>query len=138
MKKPLQTREQPKALAPDRSEQLRRAKRAQRKRQRQAGLATVELQLPAPLAKRLRIAARTADFGDALEALINELVLDIDEWPVLRTLAWNRADKWIPAEEAFALYERNWRFVTLEQPGDEEARLIDRLKEKYGDGMLNV
>ena len=34
------------------------------------------------------------------------------EFPELQALAWNRdAARPIPAEEAFALYERNWRFV---------------------------
>jgi len=47
----------------------------------------------------------------ALDQFLQDVVLDINQWPVLRELACNRADPWIPAEDALALYERNWRFV---------------------------
>jgi hypothetical protein len=60
------------------------------------------------------------------------------EWPTLRSLAWNRSDRWIPAEEALALYERNWRFVEPTRLNQEEADLIDRLKNHFGGGVLNV
>jgi len=69
---------------------------------------------------------------------LQEIVLDIEQWPSLRELAWNRTDRWIPAEEALALYERNWRFVDPQQLTQTEAELIDNLKQRFGDGMLNV
>jgi hypothetical protein len=50
-------------------------------------------------------------FRQALGRFLHDEVLDTDQWPTLRALAWNRADRWIPAAEALALYERNWRFV---------------------------
>ncbi len=121
-----------------RTEQLRAAKRAQRQRERRAGLTTVELRLPAPQAERLRAAVNLPRFKPALERFLHEVVLDIDQWPTLRELAWNRADRWIPAEEALALYERNWRFVDLKQLTQAESELIEHLKHRFGDGMLNV
>ncbi|NJD87860.1 MAG: hypothetical protein FIB05_07590 [Betaproteobacteria bacterium] len=64
--------------------------------------------------------------------------MDLRRWPVLRDLAWNRAERWIPADEALGLYERNWRFVEMRQLGDEEAALVERLKALHGGGLLNA
>lgn len=120
-----------------RAEQLREGKRAQRERERQAGLAVVTLRLPGEEADRLKAAAATPGFNDALAAFLAEQVLALDEWPVLRELAWNRADRWIPASEALALYERNWRHVDPAALGKAEAALVDRLKARHGSGLFN-
>ena len=138
MKKTATGRGRPRTSQLTRSEQLRAAKRAQRKRERRAGLTTVELRLPAFQAERLRVAANTPGFKLALDQFLQDMVLDIDQWPSLRELAWNRADHWIPADEALALYERNWRFVDLQQLTQAESELIDHLKHRFGGGMLNV
>lgn len=114
------------------------AKRAQRQRQRGAGLAEVQLRLPAEEAARLRAAASSAHFKKALDYFLQDVVIDLERWPKLRELAWNRADRWIPAEEALALYERNWRFVGPERLNEEEANLIERLKRRFGGGLLNA
>jgi hypothetical protein len=98
----------------------------------------VELRLPAIQAERLRAAANVPRFKPALDQFLQEMVLDIDQWPSLRELAWNRADRWIPAEEALALYERNWRFVDSQQLTQAESEMIDHLKHRFGGGMLNV
>jgi hypothetical protein len=132
------TRGRPRTSPLNRAEQLRAAKRKQRQRERRAGLAAVELRLPAIQAARLRTAAGTPAFGKWLQQFLDEVVLDINRWPALRELAWNRADRWIPAEEAFALYERNWRLVDPALLTQEEADLIDRLKQRFGGGVLNV
>lgn len=120
-----------------RAEQLRAAKRAQRLRERAGGLAAVELRLPAGQARRLRVAAATPRFDSALDRLLDEMVIDLEAWPALKELAWNRADRFIPAEDALALYERNWRFVDPAVLGDPERDLIERLKERYGAGVFN-
>ncbi|MEX2524402.1 MAG: hypothetical protein WD750_05550 [Gammaproteobacteria bacterium] len=138
MKSPASTRGRPRTSPLTRTEQLRTAKRAQRQRQRRAGLTTVELRLPTEQAERLRAAVNTPRFGEALNRFLQNEVLDINEWPVLRELAWNRADRWIPAEEALALYERNWRFVEPERLTQAEADLLDHLKHRFGGGVLNV
>lgn len=131
-------RGRPKTSALTRAEQLRKAKRAQRERERKAGLTTVELLLPTELAQQLRMAANAPRFMEELERFLRSQVLDIEEWPVLRDLAWNRKGRWIPAQEAFALYERNWRFVETDSISPAEARLVDRLAEQFGNGVLNV
>jgi hypothetical protein len=73
-----------------------------------------------------------------MDRLLDELVLDMERWPRLRELAWNRKDRWIPAPEALSLYERNWRFIEGEPIGEDEAELIERLKARYGGGLLNA
>ncbi|MBZ0251239.1 MAG: hypothetical protein K8F93_16410 [Burkholderiales bacterium] len=70
--------------------------------------------------------------------MLDDLVLDLERWPVLRELAWNRAGRWILAEEALGLYERNWRFVDLHRLGEPEAALVERLKARHGGGVLNA
>ncbi len=131
-------RGRPRTSPLDRAEQLRRAKRAQRDRQRAAGLVGVELRVPAPLAKRLRAAAASPTFTRDIDRLLDELVVDIERWPRLRELAWNRKDRWIPAPEALSIYERNWRFVEGQPLGEDEATLIGRLKARHGSGVLNA
>lgn len=50
------------------------------------------------------------------------------DFPELKLLVWNRdAARPIPAEEAFELYERNWRFVDAEHLTTREAELIREL-----------
>lgn len=121
-----------------RAEQLRAAKRAQRQRERKAGLAAVELRLTADRADRLRAAIATPHFNASLDRFLDDLVLDLRAWPVLEELAWNRADRWIPAADAFALYERNWRFVEPKRLGRAEKELIERLSNRFGGGVLNA
>ncbi|CAN7629942.1 hypothetical protein [Mesorhizobium sp. LjRoot246] len=59
------------------------------------------------------------------------------EFPELQALAWNRdAERPIPAEEAFALYERNWRFVDQKRLTTREKLLIQTLADKFGRGIL--
>ena len=138
MKKTAARRGRPRTSPLTRAEQLRAAKRAQRRRERSAGLTTVELRLPAAQAERFRVAAGLPQFKPALDQFLQDIVLDIEQWPGLRELAWNRVDRWIPADEALALYERNWRFVDPKQLTQAESELIDHLKRRFGGGMLNV
>ncbi len=121
-----------------RAEQLRRAKRAQRERQRRSGLVNVQLVLPGDTAAKLAVARRAADFPDLLDDALDELVVRIADYPELRALAWNRTDEYIPAREAFQLYERNWRFVEPGRLEPEERALIDRLKARFGGGVINA
>lgn len=94
--------------------------------------------MPADQARRLRIAMHTPGFKQAFGQFLQDMVLDITMWPKLRELAWNRAERWIPAQEALALYERNWRFVEGEQLTREETNLVEHLRDKFGGGVLNV
>jgi len=44
----------------------------------------------------------------------------------------------ITGEEAFDLYERNWRFIDETAMQPRERALIDRLTREYGHGILHV
>jgi hypothetical protein len=121
-----------------RGEQLRRAKRAQRERERRAGLVNVQLVLPRDIAGKLAVARRVADFPDLLDDALDQLIVHLPDYPQLRDLAWNRTDEYIPAKEAFQLYERNWRFVEPGRLDPKESALIDRLKARFGGGLINA
>lgn len=123
---------------PDRTEQLRRAKRAQRERDAASGLVLCQIKLPAATAQKLREALAVPGVDQALDAFLDDAVVDAAEFPNLRDLLWNRADTRVTARDAFALYERNWRFVEESRMSVEERALIQRLAERFGGGLLNV
>jgi hypothetical protein len=133
----MKTRGRPKTSVDSRSEQLRRAKRAERLRQRAAGITTAQLALPKIMAEKLSVARRSAEFLPAFAALLDRLVIRIADYPQLRDLAWNRADGFIAAREAFQLYERNWRHVDVGRLDADERALLDRLTAEFGGGVIN-
>jgi hypothetical protein len=116
---------------------LRAAKRAQRARQRAAGIRPVEVALHAAQAERWRAAAASPRFRQEIDRLLDEMAVDRTAWPVLRELTWNRSDRWIPADEALALYERNWRHVDPARLGEDEAGMIQRLVDRFAGGVFN-
>jgi hypothetical protein len=62
--------------------------------------------------------------------------LTIGDYPQLALLAWSRRPgDVVTAEEAFGLYESNWRFVDPEQMNDQERQLIDDLTQACGHGL---
>jgi hypothetical protein len=127
----------PKSSRVSRAEQLRSTKRAQRERQRRAGISAVQLELPGATAEKLKVARTDATFTQALDAHIDSFVVKVADYPQLSQLAWNRRDTMIPARHAFQLYERNWRFVNAAQLGADERELIDRLARMFGNGVIN-
>jgi hypothetical protein len=63
-----------------------------------------------------------------------ELIVPKD-FPELGMLVWNRdAARPIDREEAFELYERNWRHVDADHLTTEEANLIEDLTQEFGHG----
>jgi hypothetical protein len=122
----------------DRSSQLREAKRKQRERERAAGLVHVQLTLPRPVADKLLAASRTSGFAESLDPLLDQLVVRTQEFPALRDIAWNRTEEYLPAREAFGLYERNWRFVNPASLDERELALIRRLADRYGAGVIHA
>lgn len=65
--------------------------------------------------------------------------LKIGKYPQLSLIAWSRRpDDEITAEEAFGLYESNWRFVEQDRLDQEERELIECLIATYGNGLMNV
>jgi hypothetical protein len=65
--------------------------------------------------------------------------LRLTDYPQLQLIAWNRSvDALIEEEEAFALYERNWRYVDEAALLPHERQLIARLTQAFGHGVMNV
>ncbi|MET3134311.1 hypothetical protein AAKU55_005101 [Oxalobacteraceae bacterium GrIS 1.11] len=65
--------------------------------------------------------------------------IHIENYPQLRSIAWNRPGAvTIDAEDAFALYEANWRYVDQETLTAQEAHLIQQLKQEIGHGVMYV
>ncbi|HET8696731.1 MAG TPA: hypothetical protein VFO94_04560 [Gammaproteobacteria bacterium] len=60
------------------------------------------------------------------------------DYPQLRDLAWNRVDELITANEAFQLYERNWKLIDAGSLGKRERELIARLKADFGHDEINA
>jgi hypothetical protein len=65
-------------------------------------------------------------------------MINVDEYPNLSLIAWNRQRRLITEEEALALYEANWRWVDVMNLIPEEQALIDRLVRDHGNGVLLV
>jgi hypothetical protein len=121
-----------------RREQLRLAKRAQRERERRAGVTDVTVKLPAREADRWRAAVSQPGFAERLGRFLDEELVEIDAHENLKGLCWNRRGRYLSAEEAFRLYERNWRFVDAHRMKPEERDLIQRLAARFGNGVLHV
>lgn len=128
----------PRTSALTRQEQLRLAKRTQRARAKALGTQTVALQLDQTLAEMLKTAAEAPTFVDDLHTFLARAVVDVASYPALGDIAWNRRHRWILAEEAFALYERNWRFVDVAALQPAERQLIDNLVARFGNGVMHV
>ena len=63
----------------------------------------------------------------------------LQNFPQLRLIAWNmREEDLLEDQVAFALYERNWRFVDQTQLLNHERELIERLCVEFGAGLMNV
>jgi hypothetical protein len=135
---PLRKRGRPRSNPLPRAEQLRLAKRAQRARERAAGKVQCQVRLGAPTAERLRRALAVPGFEAELAGFLGDALVDVREHPELALLCWNRSDRFIPAREAFALYERNWRFVDARRLKPRERALIERLARRFGNGVLNA
>ncbi|EAZ97291.1 hypothetical protein [Marinobacter sp. ELB17] len=60
------------------------------------------------------------------------------DYSELRLICWHRnPDAAISEEDAFGLYEANWRYVSQERLTAAEGALIERLKNRYGNGVIN-
>lgn len=121
-----------------RAAQLRRAKRAQRARERARGLVPVQLVVERDTARRLRVAMRDRGFGEALERFLKDQVVRVADFPALADISWNVKEEYLPACIAFALYERNWRFVDERRLTAPERALIDHLAARFGGGIVHA
>ncbi|WP_137890338.1 ankyrin repeat domain-containing protein [Ramlibacter sp. 2FC] len=85
----------------------------------------------------------TTEIWDNIEAARSACLMKIriEDYPQLKFLCWNRhtdgesalMDGW----EAFALYERNWKWVEEDKLTPAERELIETLTREYGGGVLD-
>lgn len=128
--------------------QFGEALRAERKRQ---GLTQAQLAERAGLCRQKLIqleqgkpGVALAAYAAALKALdlvltIKPAEVELDEYPQLKRLTWNRPGPSTVAErDALALYERHWDLVDIDQMTDHEHALVKHLVDKYGHGILHV
>jgi hypothetical protein len=55
----------------------------------------------------------------------------------LRMLVWNQdPHRPLPAQDAFAIYERNWRHVDVNRMTQDEAELVRSLADAFGHGVM--
>ena len=137
---PIATRKpgRPKVNPLPRIDQLRIAKRAQRQRDRDAGLALCQVKLRKDVAERLRNALAIPGFDAELEKFLEDAIVEVRKFSNLKLLAWNRVDQFLTERDAFDLYKRNWKFVDTKKMADRERELIRRLTEKWGRGVMKV
>jgi transcriptional regulator with XRE-family HTH domain len=65
--------------------------------------------------------------------------IPVDAYPQLQQIAWHMAPgQALSPEEAFALYERNWRHVDPDAMDSRERALLDQLTATVGHGVLLV
>ena len=83
-------------------------------------------------------AARSPGFNSALTRMLEAETVDVARYPQLKLLCWNRRSQFLTAEEAWSLYERNWRFVEPGQLDPTERGLINTLSKRFGGGMLHA
>jgi hypothetical protein len=82
-------------------------------------------------------ASRQTGFLDALRHLLDSETVEVSRYPQLKLLCWNRRNSFLTAEDAWSLYERNWRFVETDRLEHMEQRLIKELSARFGGEVLH-
>jgi len=114
--------------------QLQQAKQRQRERDRSAGLVLYQAKLPRDLARRLKAGMKNPGFRMLFDEFLETELIDLADFPQLRQLCWNLKTEFLTRNDAFALYERNWRFIDQSELTATERTLIDQLKDQLGSG----
>ena len=106
------------------------------------GADLVPVEILVPRADRelvLQFAQKLRDKHRAKARQAGDIKLRLLDYPQLKLIAWTRPGKEsIDEKDAFALYERNWRFVDRDALTRRENSLITRLAKKFGHGVMNV
>jgi hypothetical protein len=69
--------------------------------------------------------------------VLDSETVEVGCYPQLKLLCWNRRNDFLTAEDAWSLYERNWRFVEPNQLELSERQLIDTLSSRFGGGTMH-
>ncbi len=62
----------------------------------------------------------------------------VADFPTLKLLCWSAEAPCITRRNAFALYERNWRWFDVAGVPEHERELIDDLAREFGRGLINA
>lgn len=121
-----------------RARQLRDAKKRQRARDNAEGLGFYQVKLPFKLIEKLKVGMSKESFPVRLANFINEELIEPRKYEALGLLCWNRNQNLVTREEAFQIYERNWRHVDESDLDKKELALISSLKSEFGCGVINA
>ena len=121
-----------------RQTQLRAAKRRQRQRDKRAGQALYQVKLAAEHCERLKAGMRKPEFVRKLCGFLDRELICVRDYPNLHLLCWNRDIVYMTREEAFRLYERNWRLLDHGAMPAHESTHFQELVDEFGGGLLNV
>ena len=62
----------------------------------------------------------------------------VANYPNLKLLCWSFGAPYVTRRNAFALYERNWRWLDIAGAPPHERELIDDLAREFGRGLINA
>ena len=67
-----------------------------------------------------------------------DIPVHVESYPNLELLCWNLATPRITRRDAFAIYERNWRWIDAANTPAHERAFIESLAEEFGGGLINA
>ena len=67
-----------------------------------------------------------------------DIRIDVASYPDLDLLCWNLATPHVIRRDAFAIHERNWRWIDAANTHHHERALIDTPAAEFGDGLINA
>ena len=67
-----------------------------------------------------------------------DIPVDVAAYPTLGLLCWNLAEPRLTRRDAFAIYERNWRWIDVAGTPAHERAFIKSLAEEFGGGLINA
>ena len=67
-----------------------------------------------------------------------DIPVDVATYPSLELLCWNLAAPRVTRRDAFAIYERNWRWIDAANTPPHERAFIDSLAAEFGGGLINA
>ena len=67
-----------------------------------------------------------------------DIPVDVAAYPTLELLCWNLAEPRLTRRDAFAIYERNWRWIDTAGTPAHERAFIESLAEEFGGGLINA
>ena len=121
-----------------RKQQLRSAKRRQRQKERDAGLALYQIRMPKHLCHRLKAGMQNPVFVQKIQDYIVHEIIEVAAFPNLALLIWNQDVEYLTRKDAFQLYERNWRHIDEAHLPAHERALIDELALEFGHGVISA